>query len=199
MIPIYLLYLAGSNTDNSKKLIINCIGFVIGFTITFMLLGATASLIGSFLSTNRVLLQRISGIVIILFGLNFMGIINIKFLNKSSESDVNVKNLKFFSSLLFGIVFSLSWTPCLGAFLGTALLLASNSDTLLQGMFLLFVFGIGLGIPFILAGILFNKLQNVFAVIKQNFKIINIISGSLLVITGLLLTFNLFNAFIKGF
>ena len=151
MIPIYLLYLGGLEGGEGKsqsRLLINTLGFVAGFSLVFVALGATASALGSLIASNRVLLQRIGGLIVILFGLNFLGVLKIGFLNRSRTVGANTKNLKFLSSLLFGAAFSLGWTPCLGAFLGTALILASNMDTLYQGMALLLTFSLGLGIPF---------------------------------------------------
>jgi cytochrome c-type biogenesis protein len=193
MLPIYFIYLAGDSNDEkmeaslkSKKLIANSIGFVIGFTIVFVLLGATVTSIGHFLVNHKTLLRQISGIIMILFGLNFMGILNVKILNTEKRINFKFTKLEFVSSIIFGIVFGFGWTPCLGAFLGSALALAGNSDTILQGVSLLFVYSIGLGIPFIVSSIIFDKAKDAFKLLQEHGRLISIISGILLIVAGIL-------------
>lgn len=202
MIPIYLLYLGGHEGGEGKstaRLLINALGFVIGFSLVFAALGATASALGSLIADNRLLLQRVGGIVVILFGLNFLGVLKIGFLNRSRTLGASTKDLRFMSSLLFGAAFSLGWTPCLGAFLGTALILASSMETLYQGMALLLTFSLGLGIPFLLTALLWSRLQNTFGFIKRNLQIVQSISGILLVIVGLLMLFDQFGFYANLF
>ncbi|WP_110463514.1 cytochrome c biogenesis CcdA family protein [Ruminiclostridium sufflavum] len=184
MLPIYFLYLAGES-QNKSRLLTNSIGFVIGFTIVFTILGATVTSFGYFLTNHRNLLEKISGLVMILFGLNFTGILKINLLNREKRFDFKFNRLRFLSSVVFGMVFSLGWTPCLGAFLGSALALASNSDTILQGTLLLFLYSVGLGIPFILTSVLFEKVKGAFRQIQKHMAIISIISGVLLIIAGI--------------
>lgn len=193
MLPIYFIYLAGESemdgaliSSNKNRLLINSIGFVIGFTLVFITLGATVTSLGHFLSNHRILLEKISGLVMIVFGLNFIGILKIGFLNKEKRIDFKFNRLQFLSSIVFGMVFGLGWTPCLGAFLGSALALASNSKTILQGMLLLFLYSIGLGIPFILSAVLFKKVKGAFKQIQKHSRIISIVSGVLLIVAGVL-------------
>lgn len=201
MIPIYLLYLSGDEGEGKSysRLVVNTLGFIAGFSIVFVLLGATASVVGSLLVTYRVLLQRLGGVVVIVFGLNYLGVLDLGFLNQTRTMKIQTKNLKFWSSLLFGAAFSLGWTPCLGAFLGTALIVASNADTLYQGMALLLTFSFGLGIPFLLVALLWSKLQKTLDIIKSNLRIIQIISGVLLIIVGLLMLFDRFGFYANLF
>lgn len=202
MIPIYLLYLGGSDEVNEKDpdcLIINTIGFVLGFSLVFVALGATASALGSLLTTNRVLLQRIGGLIVIIFGLNYLGVLKVGFLNRTKTMGAKTENLKFWSSLLFGAVFSLGWTPCLGAFLGSALLMASNVNTMYQGMALLLTFSLGLGLPFLLTSILWDKLQRTFNFIKRNLHIIQMVSGALLILVGILMFLDRFGSYANLF
>ncbi|MDI9486030.1 MAG: cytochrome c biogenesis CcdA family protein [Bacillota bacterium] len=202
MIPIYLLYLGGMEGEKGKsgrRLLINTLGFVAGFSIVFVVLGATASALGSLISQHRLLLQRLGGVVVIAFGLNYLGVLKIGFLNRSRTLGASAKNLKFWSSLLFGAAFSLGWTPCLGAFLGTALILASNLDTMYQGMALLLTFSLGLGIPFVLTALLWNRLQSTFGFIRRNLKVIQTISGILLILVGVLMLFDLFRFYANIF
>lgn len=192
MLPIYISYFAGQNTDvttnkTKNKAVINAIGFVLGFSLLFVSLGAFAGQLGGFLKEYAVVVNIICGIVMILFGLNFMEIIRIPFLNNVRQLGKNRINTGFFSSLLFGIVFSVSWTPCVGTFLGSALVLAAHSGDTLKGILMLLSFSLGIGVPFIASAILIDKLKNTFNFIKKHYKIINIISGSLLVILGILI------------
>ena len=122
----------------------------------------------------------------IVFGLNFAGILKINLLNREKRFDFKFNSLRFFSSIVFGMVFSFGWTPCLGAFLGSALALASNSKTIFQGMLLLFIYSIGLGLPFILTSVLFDKVKGAFSQIQKHTRAISIISGILLIIAGIL-------------
>ena len=198
MLPIYFLYLAGaSNTGASneddiqtsqkrKKLIINSFGFIIGFTVVFVMLGATITTFGRFLINQKDLLRQISGVVMVLFGLNFMGVITLKFLNVEKRINYKINKLGFLKSIVFGIVFGFGWTPCIGVFLGSALALASNSKTIVQGIMLLLVYSIGLGIPFIVSSIIFDKLEGTLKQIQKHSRLISIISGVLLVIAGIL-------------
>lgn len=201
MLPVYLTYLCGSSDFKSDKnrLLINTLGFIAGFSIVFVLLGATASGLGSLISAHRQLLMRVSGGVIILFGLNFIGILNIPLLNRTHSLQVQHSNLNFFSSVLFGAAFSFGWTPCLGAFLGAALMLASNASTLTQGILLLLVFSLGLGVPFLLTAMLWERLQGTIGILKRHFRKIQIFSGTLLIVTGLLLMFGLFDYYMRLF
>lgn len=189
MLPIYFIYLAGEAEQNVKsksKLFINSIGFVIGFSLIFILLGATATSLGHFLSNHRSLLEKISGAVMIVFGLNFIGILKLGFINMDKRINYQFKSLKFITSIIFGIVFAFGWSPCLSSFLGSALALASNSKTIFEGILLLLCFSIGLGIPFIITSIIFEKVKGAFKQIQAHSRIINIVSGALLIIAGVL-------------
>lgn len=192
MLPVYFIYLAGSPDDIgdkkglNKRMLLNSLGFVAGFTIVFVLLGVTITSVGRLLDNNRVLLQKISGVIMMIFGLNFTGVLRIGFLNIEKRLDYKTANLKFLSSVLFGMIFAFGWTPCLGAFLGSALLMAGNSETLLKGTLLLLVYSIGLGIPFIISAIVIEKAMNVFKKIRKYSRLISIISGILLIAAGIL-------------
>lgn len=200
MLPVYIMYLAGnSTTTNNRKLIINILGFITGFTVVFILLGATATTLGSLMNNNRLFLQRIGGAIIILFGLNLIGIIRPVFLNQEIKLNIKIQHRGFFSSMIFGIVFSFGWTPCLGTFLGTALFMASSANTMIVGILLLFVFSMGLAVPFLITAIIFDKLVNIFSWIKKNYSTINLISGSILIIIGVLMLTNLFGYYSRLF
>lgn len=186
MLPIYITYFAGGEAHGGKKALGNAIGFVIGFTLVFTLLGTLAGTVGSFLSAHRAAVNLISGLVVIAFGLNFLGVFQIG-LFKGSPRAVAVHEMGFFSAMLFGVIFSLGWTPCVGAFLGSALMLASQQGSALTGMGMLFVYSLGLGVPFLLSAVLIDKLKSTFDWIKRNYQIINRISGGFLIVIGLLM------------
>jgi cytochrome c-type biogenesis protein len=188
MLPIYISYFAGqTHEDNRCTAVINALGFVLGFTIIFVLLGAFAGSIGSVLIQYSTIINIVGGIIIILFGLNFMDVLQIPFLNKNHQISLDHSRVGFFSSLLFGIVFSIGWTPCVGAFLGSALLLAASSGDTIKGILMLFSFSVGLGIPFVVSAVLIDRMKSTIDFIKRNYQIINRISGGLLVLIGILM------------
>ena len=135
----------------------------------------------------------------ILFGLNYIDVINIKFLKSTHKIDYRVTDFKFSKSVLFGIVFSIGWSPCVGAFLGSALMIAANSQTMVKGSLMLLVYSLGLGVPFILSSLLINSLKSTFDLIKKNYKIINNISGVFLIIAGILMVTGLFSKLLVFF
>ena len=186
MLPIYISYFAGGDTKNTKKTLTCAFGFVLGFTTVFVSLGALAGTLGSLLKEHQTLVNILSGIVVIFFGLNFLGILKIN-LFKGHNSSFNTDNLNFFTSLLFGIIFSIGWTPCVGAFLGSALMLASQQGQTLVGMLMLLAYSLGLGIPFILSAVLIHKLKTTFDFIKSHYTLINRISGIFLIIVGVMM------------
>ena len=186
MLPIYISYFAGGGERSTKKTLTGGIGFVVGFTVVFTLMGALAGTVGGFLKEHQTAVNIISGIVVIFFGLNFLGVFKLNLFKGSSRS-VDTNNMGFFSALLFGVIFSLGWTPCVGAFLGSALMLASQQGSVLAGTFMLLAYSLGLGVPFILSAVLIDKLQSAFDWIKRNYRVINIVSGSLLILIGILM------------
>lgn len=125
--------------------------------------------------------------MVIFFGLNFLGVFRIQLFRGGSGRGVNTANLGFFSSALFGLVFSVGWTPCVGAFLGSALILASQQGHVAAGMAMLLAYSLGLGVPFLLSAVLIDRLKGAFDWIKRNYRIINLISGGLLVLVGILM------------
>ncbi|MEG1061012.1 MAG: cytochrome c biogenesis protein CcdA [Oscillospiraceae bacterium] len=189
MLPIYLVYFTAGHNDKSrsKNTVVNALGFILGFTIVFVSLGAFAASLGGLLKQHQTAVNLITGFIVILFGLNFMGAIKIGFLNNTVKAESTVKPLGFFSAMLFGVVFSIGWTPCVGAFLGSALMLASQQGSVLKGITMLLAYSAGLGVPFLLSAFLIDKLKSTFDFIKRNYKIINIVCGILLVIVGILM------------
>ena len=186
MLPIYISYFAGGGERSTKKTLTGAIGFVVGFTVVFTLMGALAGTVGSFLKEHQTAVNIISGIVVIFFGLNFLGVFKLN-LFRGRDRSVDTSNMGFFSAMLFGMIFSLGWTPCVGVFLGSALMLASQQGSVLVGTLMLLAYSLGLGVPFILSAVLIDKLKSAFDWIKRNYKVINIVSGSLLILIGILM------------
>ncbi len=185
MLPIYISYFIGEEEKKSSKKIINALGFVLGFTLVFLILSIFASSLGMIISENIRYIKIIFGIIIIFLGLNYMEAINIKFLNKTKVIDADKKNLNFLKAILFGAIFSISWTPCIGTFLSSALLLVAKHQDMLKGILLMLVYSIGLGIPFVVSVALIEKLKQVFNVIKKNYNIIKKVSGVILIVIGI--------------
>lgn len=185
MLPLYVSYFAGGRKDGKSSL--RCsLGFVAGFTTVFVLLGALAGSIGGFLREYRQIVDLVSGTVVMLFGLNFLGVFNLNIFG-GFQKKFDADNMNFFSAMLFGVVFSLGWTPCVGAFLGSALLLASQQGHVMEGMLMLLAYSMGLGIPFIISAMLLDTLKGTFTWIKSNYGVINTISGLFLLLMGLLM------------
>lgn len=196
LLPVYISFFAAGETDRVKTFF-NSLGFVIGFTIIFVTLGAFAGTVGGLLQEYTVAVNIVSGLIVITFGLNFTGIINIPFLNRTTQQKANTKNLTFFSSVIFGIVFAIGWSPCIGAFLGAALMKAAQSGGAVEGILMLSVYSLGLGIPFVLSAMLLDRLKGAFNFIKKNYRIINIVSGSLLIVIGILMATGLMGLYLR--
>ncbi|MBE5768998.1 MAG: cytochrome c biogenesis protein CcdA [Clostridiales bacterium] len=186
MLPIYISYFAGGGERTTRKTLTNALGFVLGFTVLFVLMGALAGTVGSFLTRHQTAVNIVSGVIVIFFGLNFLGVFRLNLFGGSKKS-MDTKNLSFFSSMLFGVIFSIGWTPCVGAFLGSALMLASQQGSAVTGMVMLLTYSLGLGVPFILSAVLIDKLKSAFDFIKRNYRIVNMVSGGLLILVGVLM------------
>lgn len=195
LLPIYITYFAGGGERKISKTLRGALGFVTGFTVVFVLLGALAGTLGGFLRQHQIVVNIISGSVVVLFGLSFLGVFRLGIF-KGIEWKGKTENMGFFPALLFGIVFSVGWTPCVGAFLGSALMLAAQRGHVLEGTLMLLAYSLGLGVPFVLSAILIDYLKGAFNWIKKNYGVINIISGILLVVMGILMATGLFSRLI---
>lgn len=195
MLPVYISYFAGGEQSSAGKTVRNSLGFVLGFTTVFVLMGAFAGTVGMVLQKYKTVLNIVTGAVVVFFGLNYMGLLKLNLFRGIGASMAD-KPLGFFSAFTFGLVFSIGWTPCVGAFLGSALMMASQQGTVLKGILLLLVYSMGLGIPFVLSALLIDKLKGAFGIIKRHYKLINRISGSLLVIVGILMMTGLLGKYI---
>ena len=186
MLPIYISFFAGGGQRNVRKTLAGAGGFVLGFTVVFVAMGALAGTLGSLLREYQAAVNIVSGLVVIFFGLHFLGVIKLN-LFRGSRKSMDTSNMGFFSAVLFGVVFSLGWTPCVGAFLGSALMLASQQGHVAAGMLMLFCYSLGLGLPLILSARLIDKLKTTFDFIKKNYKTINLVCGGLLIVVGILM------------
>ncbi|MCR5186027.1 MAG: cytochrome c biogenesis CcdA family protein [Clostridia bacterium] len=188
LVPIYISYFAGQNPKKNKA-ITNSIAFVIGYSFVFTILAVLANRFGMALVGFTRYIKIIFGSVIILLGLNYMDVLKIKIFDNFKRFQMNAKNLNFLRALLFGTLFSISITPCVGTFLTSALILIATKTELFKGIVLIILYCLGLGIPFIISAILIDKLKNIFGFIKKNYKIIKLMSGLILIIMGVYLIF----------
>ena len=186
MLPIYLSYFAGGGERTTARTLKGAFGFVTGFTVIFVAMGALAGTVGSFLHEYQTAVNVISGLVVVLFGLNFLGVFRWN-LFRGMKGGVKTRDMGFFSALLFGVIFSVGWTPCVGAFLGSALMLASQQGHVAEGMVMLLAYSLGLGIPFVLSAVLIDYLKSAFTWIKQHYDTINKVCGGFLVLVGILM------------
>ena len=186
MLPIYISYFGGGGQRTTRKTLTCATGFVLGFTAVFVALGALASTLGGLLKAHQTAVNIISGLIVILFGLNYLGVLKFN-LFRGSRHSVSQDNMTFFSAFVFGIIFSVGWTPCVGTFLGSALMLASQQGHVLAGMGMLLCYSLGLGIPFLFSAVLIDKLKSTFNFIKRHYSIINKVCGGLLIMIGILM------------
>lgn len=186
MLPIYISYFAGGGERSTRETLVSASGFVAGFTVVFVALGALAGTVGSFLREHQMAVNILSGLIVVFFGLNILGVVHLN-LFKGIKRPVDAHNMGFFPALVFGVIFSVGWTPCVGAFLGSALMLASQQGHVVEGVLMLLAYSLGLGIPFLLSAVLIDYLKSAFNWIKRHYRIINAVSGGLLVLIGILM------------
>lgn len=189
MLPIYISYFAGNAVKeerSSAKTLKNALGFVLGFTLVFVAMGALAGTLGGLVRKYQTVVNLVTGAIVIFFGLNFLGVLKVN-LFRGAGSSMNGRPLGFFSAVLFGMVFSIGWTPCVGAFLGSALLMASQQGQVLTGIFMLLCYSLGLGIPFVLSAVLIDRLRGAFDFIKCHYRVVNLVCGILLIAVGVLM------------
>jgi cytochrome c-type biogenesis protein len=200
LLPVYISFFAAGKQDKCGTLV-NALGFVFGFTLVFVILGAFAGTAGLLLADYAVAVNIVTGLVVIILGLNYLGIINILFINRGggASGGAIAKTGNLHSSMLFGMAFSISWMPCVSAFLGSALMLASSQGDTLNGITMLFVYSLGLGIPFIASALLIDQLKAAFVCIKNHYKVINIVSGIVLVLLGIMMATGLMGHFLSLF
>lgn len=168
MLPVYVSYFAGGMQRDIKGTLKNALGFIAGFTTVFVLLGALAGTVGQILNEFKTLVNLITGVIVIFFGLCYLGFFKLSIFRGIRFS--KTEQLGFFSAFLFGMVFSVGWTPCVGVFLGSALMLAASEGAFLTGVMMLLLYSLGLGIPFLISAILIDQLKGVFQSIKRHYR-----------------------------
>jgi len=184
MLPIYISYFAGGGERSVGKTLKGALGFVLGFTLVFVAMGALAGTIGGFLSRYQTLVNVLCGAVVILFGMSYLGILKIN-LFRGRGHDLQPDEMGFFSAMLFGMIFSVGWTPCVGAFLGSALMLASQQGSMVRGILMLLCYSAGLGVPFLVSAVLIDQLKGAFNWVKTHYDVINKVCGVLLILVGI--------------
>ncbi len=193
MLPIYISYFAGGKEKNTARIVKNALGYILGFTVIFILMGALAGTFGRLLNEYRAIVDVVTGLIVIFFGLSFLGVLKVNIFKGMKRTETH--DLGFFSSVVFGVVFSIGWTPCVGAFLGSALMLAANRGSVFEGIIMLLLYSLGLGIPFFISALLIDRLKGAFAFIKKHYGIINTVCGLLLILVGVLMATGLFGKF----
>ena len=186
MLPIYVSYFAGGGQRSTGKTLGCAIGFVCGFTAVFVAMGALAGSVGGLLLRYQRVVDVVSGVIVTVFGLNSLGLFRWNLFHSGSRV-MDTWDMSFFSAAVFGVIFSLGWTPCVGAFLGSALALATQQGHVLEGMAMLLAYSLGLGIPFLVSAVLIDALKGAFDWVKRHYRIINLLSGGFLIVIGILM------------
>jgi cytochrome c-type biogenesis protein len=189
LIPIYIGFLSGKVVENKNKwnVIKNSIAFILGFTIIFVFLGATASSLGHLFHIYRKPISKFLGIIVVLMGLFYMDIIKLKFLNMEKRFYYNGKKNSFIGAMLLGIALAFGWTPCIGSILAAVLSIAASKNSYIYGMYLLFIYSMGIAIPFLITAIFLESVSIKLKAIMKYTRVIKIITGLILVLSGILI------------
>lgn len=195
MLPLYISYFAGG-ADKKGHVLIRAAAFVLGFTFTFTLLGLFAGTLGGFLSRYQTIVNIICGAAVVIFGLSYLEVIHIPFFKGIGRmKEIN----GVFSAFVFGLIYSVCLTPCVGAFLGSALMMAGSTGGAAKGALLLLSYSAGLGVPFIVSAVLIDRLSAAFDFIKRHYRVVNTVCGIFLIIVGVLMALGLLNAVMAVF
>lgn len=196
LVPGYLTYLAGTAGEHARReppgtaarwlVALHALFFVAGFSLIFVALGATASSLGDFLRGNQIVLRQVAGVVLILAGVQVAGALRIVGLMRERRVQIERGDPTLLKSALIGMAFGAGWTPCVGPFLGAILTLAASTGSLRQGVLLLLVYSFGLGLPFLITGLLIDRISPAFRRIARYMPLISLASGCMLVVMGLL-------------
>jgi cytochrome c-type biogenesis protein len=194
LVPAYLSFISGASVEDlvgastktalARTLVLRSLAFVLGFSVIFVAMGASASALGSFLSAHLGLFSKIAGVVVIIFGLHLLGLIPIKALYREKRFALSARPSSMVGSFLVGLAFAFGWTPCVGPILMSILALASTQESVLRGIGLLAAYSLGLGLPFVAAGLAVNSFLRLLQRIKGSFRVIEMVTGSLLVAVG---------------
>lgn len=206
IVPPYLAYMSGislgdvsddsqSVAETRRKALLPALFFVMGLSTVFLFLGFTASAFGAFFLQNQQLFARISGGVVIIFGLHFLGVFRIPILDREARMDVGDQGGSAFGAYVLGLAFAFGWTPCIGPQLGAILSLAASEASIARGTMLLAVYAAGLGIPFLLAAFYLHRAVGVMGRLKRHMALIERVMGALLLIVGIALVTGAFTTF----
>ena len=211
LIPGYLSYISGLTLDEMqgtgdgamslgaarRRVLVASIFFILGFSFVFICFGAAASVVGQYMLERQRLLAKIAAVIVIVFGLHTMGVLRIGWLYSEKRVQVEKKPTSLFGAFFVGLAFAFGWTPCIGPILAGILAIAGTQETVGQGVRLLAVYSAGLGLPFLLTALAINKFFSVFKRIRKHYHLIEIVSGLLLVLIGLLIFTNRFTLIAK--
>ncbi len=197
MLPVYVSYFTGGIGQRSGKALTNSLAFVLGFTTMFVAMGALAGTLGGLLREYNTIVNVISGIIVVIFGLNYLGVFHLNIFKGIGAKTVS-NSMGIVSSFVFGVIFSIGWTPCVGAFLGSALMLASGQGTALEGVLMLLAYSMGLGIPFVVCAVFIDKLKDALNLIKRNYRTINLVCGIFLVLVGVMMMLGIMDSILRG-
>jgi cytochrome c-type biogenesis protein len=197
LVPGYISIISGSSLEQLKSneqnsalfrtVLLNSVMFIIGFSITFILLGAGATWLGQVLVARMSLLRQLAGLLLIVLGLHLTGIFKINFFYKDKRFHNLQKPRGAIGALVIGFAFAFGWTPCIGPILAGILTVASTRETVSQGMFLLAVYSAGLGIPFLLTSLALNRFLSFYGRFKRHFRAVEVVSGAMVIIVGVLI------------
>ncbi|MEX0367763.1 MAG: cytochrome c biogenesis CcdA family protein [Ruegeria sp.] len=202
IVPPYLAYMSGMSVSEMsegrsarRRATVTALFFVLGLSTVFIFLGFAASAFGAFFLQNQVLFAQMSGAVIMVFGLHFLGVFRIPFLDREARMDAGDQGGSSFGAYILGLAFAFGWTPCIGPQLGAILTLAATEASVTRGTFLLGIYAAGLGIPFLLAAMFMSRAMGVMNQIKRHMVLIERVMGALLVLVGAAMIFGLFTRF----
>jgi len=201
LLPVYISFMSSISLEElhsnaaiavRTKVLVNSIFFILGFSFVFVLLGASATYLGQLLLTKLILIQKIAGIVIIIFGLHLIGLFRIKFLLYEKRLHKEYKKMGMVTVFLLGVSFAFGWTPCVGPILAGILGIAATKENVSQGIFLLSVYSLGLGLPFFLTALATDRFLGYFNRLKKHLRIVEILSGLFLITIGIMIFFDFF-------
>jgi cytochrome c-type biogenesis protein len=202
LIPAYISFITGiapgeleKGTAGWRDVLVPSLMFVAGFSVIFVALGASASALGSVLVQYRITLSRVAGGVIFVLGFFMLGVVRIPWLYGEARFDMAAtRRFGAAAAVVMGMAFAFGWTPCVGPILASILLLAGSSRSLVRGALLLGTYSLGLGLPFVMTGLLFGRMKGALGWLNRNSRAINLVAGSLLMVMGLLIAFGLLPA-----
>jgi cytochrome c-type biogenesis protein len=207
LVPSYVTFITGVSFDEltsasaaprvRRLTIIHSLAFILGFSLVFVALGATATVAGQFLREHQDSLRRIGGVLIILFGIYLTGLVPIPALSRERKKQLTTKPLGILGSVLVGITFAAGWTPCIGPILASILIYASTAKTVGTGVVLLSVYSLGLGVPFFLSSLALNSFLAASKKIRGQLRTIEVASGVVLILFGVMLVTDLFPRFVS--